>query len=87
MLANLEALTGGEGDASCFAENGANPERIKKLLAEPQCQCQCRMPSALLVKACRLFWSLPKSAQDALLWSLQCGSGRKSVWSIEGWGS
>lgn len=42
---------------------------------------------SLLVKVCVTFWALGKSAQDAILWSLQCvGTGLKCKYSIEGWG-
>jgi hypothetical protein len=38
----------------------------------------------VLHRACSAFWKLPKQSQDAFLWSIQCGKGRKSTWSIEG---
>ena len=83
-LSNLESYHAGSGDASHYAENGANPKRIKALLDHPPCDCGCRMPYPPLLKACRTFWALPKHSQDAVLWSLQCGSGRKSTYTIEG---
>ena len=86
-LVHLESYHGrGEGDASQFAQNGVCPKRIKKLLNEKDgiCECGCKIPFSILHKTCQSFWSLDKRSQDALLWSLQSGSGRKSTWSIEG---
>ena len=38
-------------------------------------RCWKRMPFKTLLGVCQLFWSLTKSAQDALLWSMQSGLG------------
>lgn len=72
------------GDTSVFASNGANRDRLKELLKNPQCPCQCTMPLTILWKCCMSFWALGKQTQDAVLWSLQSSSERASTWSIEG---
>ena len=71
-------------DSSSYSKNGANPKRLKKLLKSPQCECQCRVPLQPLLAACRTFWGLPKSSQDALLWQLQSQAGPRAKWCIEG---
>ena len=71
-------------DVSTFAVHGLDSARMKKLLKSPPCECQCRIPFGVLHRACSAFWKLPKQSQDAFLWSIQCGKGRKSTWSIEG---
>lgn len=73
-------------DESSFSQNGMDPDRLKQLLKNGACNCksQCSVPYKLLLKICQCFWALPKQNQDALLWSLQAGSGRRTVWSIEG---
>ena len=73
-----------EGDGSQFAINGASTKRLKALLESPPCMCGCVMPLRVLQKVCTVFWSLSKTSQDALLWSLQCSAGRKTKWMIEG---
>ena len=84
-LSNLESYhAAGDEDKSQYAENGANPKRIRQLLANPPCDCQCTLPFGVLYRTCQTFWSLPKVSQDSILWSLQGGSGRKATWSIEG---
>ena len=73
-------------DESSFSQNGMDPDRLKNVLKDGACNCasQCTMPYKVLLKVCRCFWALPKQSQDALLWSLQVGSGRKMKWMIEG---
>ena len=72
-------------DRSCYARNGKNSKRLKELLRSPPCECECRVEFNLLRETCKAFWALPKESQDALLWSLQSGSGsRRKKWSIEG---
>ena len=71
-------------DVSTYATHGLDRARMKKLLRSPPCECQCRIPLGVLHRACSAFWKLPKQSQDACLWSIQCGKGRKSTWSIEG---
>lgn len=68
----------------CYQQNGACPRRIKRALRHPPCPCQCTLPFHVLFAVCRAFWNLKKSAQDAVLWNLQCGHGRKKKWLIEG---
>lgn len=86
-LCTLQSLQGSHetGDASSFARNGVSIRRIKKCLKHPRCKCRCSLPFKVLYQTCRHFWGCSKSAQDAILWSLQSGSNRKS-WSIEGQG-
>lgn len=87
-LSNLESYHSHQpiGDGSQFASNGADPQRIKSLLRKPSCSCGCTIPFKPLYKIRVAFWGLPKASQDAVLWSLQCGSARKTSWSIEGKG-
>lgn len=74
---------GTSGDTSSFAKHGADPKRIRAVLRKPPCDCKCSLPSSVLIQTCRTFWSLPKTSQDAVLWSLQSETGRKT-WKIEG---
>ena len=72
-------------DGSCYATNGKDSRRLKDLLRSPPCECQCRVEFKVLRETCKAFWALPKESQDALLWSLQSGSGsRRKTWAIEG---
>lgn len=50
-------------------------------------RCWKRMPFKTLLGVCQLFWSLTKSAQDALLWSMQCGLGVEAEADSESDGS
>lgn len=76
---------GENGDTSTYALNGTDKSRLKNLLNSPSCPCKCSMPYKVIASVCASFWSLPKEHQDALLWSVQCESGRgKSKFSIEG---
>ena len=72
------------GELGQYARNGADPQRIRRLLHSPPCSCGCQMPFPILRRCCESFWSLPKTSQDAVLWALQCDSGRKNTWAIEG---
>ena len=73
--------------ASTYSKNGMCKVRVKKAVSSPTCDCQCSVPFGLMLKVCIAFWSLAKSAQDAILWSLQCGGHdrRKRYYHIEGW--
>ena len=83
-LYSLHALSENP-DSSTFASHGASKTRIKEMLKSPPCSCQCRLPAGVLHKACQSFWSLPKHAQDALLWTLQSNSqASRKTWKIEG---
>lgn len=91
-LADLSAVKlqclhsmGGPKDQSSYAVNGMSVKRIKQVLRNPTCECEsCRSLTFKQLKAaCDTFWCLPKSGQDAVLWSLQTSSSRSS-WSIEG---
>lgn len=44
-----------DGDKSTFANNGADPKRLKQVIHSPPCSCQCRMPLATLQAVCRCF--------------------------------
>lgn len=85
-LAHLQSLHqfGEARHQSTFAVNGASTRRMKAVLANPPCNCGCTVPFQQLKKVCTTFWSLPKEAQDALLWSLQSRAGPGSSWHIEG---
>ena len=85
QLVSLQSLQhlGGSGDASSFAKHGLDRKRIRATLKDPPCTCGCSVPEKVLLKTCQAFWSLPKESQDAVLWSLQCETGRK-IWKIEG---
>lgn len=91
-LAGLQSFHGistrDDEKENVYSSNGANMNRIRDALKTPcSCKSPCRIPQSLLVKVCVTFWALGKSAQDAILWSLQCvGTGLKCKYSIEGWG-
>ena len=72
--------------ASKYAQSGYSRERIKAVLSKDVCECGCKIPSKLLQSLCQTFWSLPKPAQDALLWSLQVETkaSSKRNWSVGG---
>ena len=61
-LASLHGLQS-TGDLSSYATNGVDPQRIKKILASPPCDCGCTMPFKPLLNACRTFWGLSKESQ------------------------
>jgi hypothetical protein len=61
-----------------------NRKRMKTALKHP-CACNCSVPLTVLERTCSTFWGLPKSGQDAVLWSLQANTGAtKTQWMIEG---
>ena len=45
-LAHLQSLHNctESQDTSSYADNGTDPKRLKELLKEPPCDCQCRVP-------------------------------------------
>lgn len=69
-----------------YAQHGYSKQRIKRALSQNVCECGCKVPAKLLMSLCRTFWSLPKTSQDALLWSLQLetSSSSKRTWSLGG---
>eukprot|EP00434_Breviolum_minutum_P009292 symbB.v1.2.008188.t2/scaffold450.1/size202773/7 len=72
---------------SKFAKHGRSKLRIKTAIANPVCQCQCRVPLSKLLRLCIAFWLLGKSGQDSVLWTIQhetAGHGSKKDWFIEG---
>ena len=73
-----------DGHQDFYAKNGTSKGRLRRLLEHPPCSCGCKLPFSTLRKCCQSFWSLPKHLQDSVLWSLQCESGRKKTWAIEG---
>ena len=88
-LAALESLhnRADSVELSTYALNGTDVDRLKGLLSDPICPCKCTLPLKIVSKICGSFWTLPKENQDALLWSLQCESGRsRKKFSIEGEG-
>lgn len=83
-LASLHALNE-SSDHSKFAAHGMDPGRIASVLRTPPCPCNCKLPTSVLARACKGFWTLPKASQDALLWSLQSeSSASRKMWCIEG---
>lgn len=75
VLTNLMMFQGEETADDSYAENGKNPKRIKEALRSNLCKCSrnCRKAVSFEVvfKLCTMFWSLPKGAQDAVLWGIQ----------------
>ena len=78
-FAALAALNQGceDQDHTTYAANGKDPARIRKVLKvlkESGCRCKQRCGKTFshesLSAVCNLFWSLSKTSQDALLWSL-----------------
>ena len=71
---------------SVYAKKGGSMRRIKAALESPVCHCGCAVPLKVLVRLCVAFWSLLKSTQDSLLWSIQHESGkrRKKTWHLQG---
>lgn len=65
--------------ASKYAQSGYSRERIKAVLSKDVCECGCKIPSKPLQSLCQTFWSLPKPAQDALLWSVQVETKAKGL--------
>lgn len=83
-LASLHALNE-SSDHSKFAAHGMDPGRIASVLRTPPCPRNCKLPTSVLARACKGFWTLPKASQDALLWSLQSeSSASRKMWCIEG---
>ena len=75
-----------KGDLSEYAKTGMSPTRIKSALKQPVCTCYCKLPVKLLYQLCVAFWTLTKSSQDSLLWSLQHEGGkhRRKQWHLGG---
>lgn len=73
-------------ELSDYAKRGVSSSRIKGAVNKPCCTCMCRLPVKLLYKICLAFWTLTKSSQDALLWSIQHESGnqQKKRWYMAG---
>ena len=60
-----------------YAANGTNKSRLRdRLRGKGTCSCKNKCYSQFSIQAltllCHLFWSVSKSAQDALLWSMAC---------------
>ena len=74
LFSQLAAFSSEEPNDSLAAQHGRDKTRIRKALAQP---CRCNKQCGRLVKfghilaAVTLFWSLSKSGQDCLLWSMQ----------------
>lgn len=72
-------------ELSTFAQQGVSRKRIKAILNAKVCPCSCSMPQSALVQVCDYFWRLPKTAQDAVLWSIQVEcSQRRRQWYLQG---
>lgn len=69
-----------------YAKRGVSSSRIKAAVNKPCCTCMCKLPVMILYKLCIAFWTLTKSSQDALLWSIQHESGnqKKKRWYMAG---
>lgn len=69
-----------------YAKRGVSSSRIKAAVNKPCCTCMCKLPVMILYKLCIAFWTLTKSSQDALLWSIQHESGNqeKKRWYMAG---
>ena len=87
-LSKLESLHATSSEPVCrsqHSKNGMSVKRIKAVVRNPGCACQCWVPEQLLVKICHCFSMLTKVGQDALLWSMQAEGGkRRKFWNIEG---
>ena len=87
-LQSLHATQKGSVDEvkNKYAEHGMSKSRLKNVLKNSPCQCQCSLPIRVLMMITQAFWRLTKPAQDSLLWSLQheVGPGRKR-WSMQGY--
>ena len=57
-----------------YASNGVSPDRIRKVLKDGVCDCDCHRPVAYskLKNICDAFWALDKEHQDKALWSAAC---------------
>ena len=73
-----------DAEFSEHAKNGKSGDRIRDILRRPKCKCRCVVNFRILMKICCVFWSLSKSGQDTVLWTIQQGSGGKRQWHIEG---
>lgn len=74
LLSQLVSLNEGpDGDASSYALQAKNPERVKTALKEPCCKAGCKkkLQFSFVMKMIMFFWALPKVSQDCVLWSLQ----------------
>ena len=72
-------------EMSTFAQQGISKKRIKVVLKSGACSCKCTMPQNELEQVCQYFWRLPKTAQDAVLWSIQSEcSQRRRQWYLQG---
>lgn len=85
-LESLHAISSLEdAHISAYAQEGLSLNRMKLALKNGVCECGCRLPLRDLAQVCKVFWKLPKSSQDTVLWGLQsCAAGRKNNWEIEG---
>ena len=75
-LARLQSLHAGKTKKKNpkhdkYARRALCPDRVRRVLQDPGCDCACRISGQVLVPLLRAFWHLPKDTQDALLWALQ----------------
>ena len=75
-LSHLKALQPLAGDQEgVFSQNGSDPARVREVLKKGACKCKAKCANLVPFKSalaiCKLFWGLPKPAQDSLLWGLQ----------------
>lgn len=89
-LERLQSLQNSYGDCSesAYAQTGCSKERVAEALRNPSCPCRCQVPRGILLRIVSTFWSLTKSLQDSLLWSLHHESGgrgcKRRQWYIQG---
>lgn len=86
-LESMHALHSIAVDDLCqTAQHGMSKKRVLSVLRHNVCSCGCKMPARDLYQICRAFWQLPKTSQDAALWSIQAECSQKRCqWSLEGW--
>lgn len=87
-LERIQSLQSNPDDGdSVFSRSGSSKSRVVDALRNPCCKCRCQVPLGILMKLVTAFWSLSKTMQDGLLWSLQAGQHKKRQWFIQGTGA
>ena len=68
---------GNDQDSSKYAAQGKSRERVKTVLKEPCCRKKCKkkLNFRMVFRMICYFWTLSKTSQDCILWSMQNRQG------------
>jgi hypothetical protein len=78
LMSQLISMNEGhDQDSSKYAAQGKSRERVKTVLKEPCCRKKCKkkLNFRMVFRMICYFWTLSKTSQDCILWSMQNRQG------------